>query len=310
MVVVICVIAFQMAPKGLRRNFGRGPSEEETPARGDLGPIQRVLLAVRPGELSDVPGEIRALEAAVLAHLGSERPAVTLLTVAPPAGRVRADRYLAQMAELFPAGIEITERVARGNPAQAILLEAAKGYDLLAMGAPLPDAGSSYLFGSLVDEVVRSAPCPSLVFTARNPRWPPRTILVPTGGAEPASRAAALAFALAADETEVLLYHVVDPELAAETSTDRAGSAAMRMEIGEGLVNELKERGLQFGVKVATEVTIGGTTVDNLVNRARKDVDLIILGTGVRADSSRLFLGPKVQRLVTEATCSVIVLNV
>jgi len=309
MVVLMCVITFLMAPTA-RLNASPGSRQEETPARGNLGPINRVLLAVRPGELSDVPGEIRVLEAAVLAHLGSERPAVTLLTVAPPAGRLRADRYLAQMAQLFPPGIEITERVARGNPAQAILDEVATGYDLLAMGAPLPDAGSSYLFGSLVDEVVRSAPCPSLVFTARSSRWPPRTILVPTGGAEPASRAAALAFALAGDETEVLLYHVVDPELATETATEGAGSVEMRMEIGEGLVNELKERGLQFGVKVATEVTMGDTTVDSLVNRARKDIDLIILGTGVRADSSRLFLGPKVQRLVTEAPCSVIVLNV
>jgi nucleotide-binding universal stress UspA family protein len=299
-----------MAPIGLRRISGAGPSEEATPAPGGLGPIHRVLLAVRPGELSDVPGEIRALEAAVLTHLGSESPAVTLLTVAPPAGRRRADRYLAQMAQLFPAGIEVTGQVSRGNPAQAILDEAAKGYDLLAVGAPIPGTDSSYLFGSLVDEVVRLAPCPSLVFTARRPRWPPRTILVPTGGSEPASRAAALAFALAADESEILLYHVVDPELATEVSTAREESVAMRMEIGESLVNELKEMGRQFGVRVATEVTMGGTTVDNLVNRARKDVDLIVLGTGVRAGSGRLFLGPKVERLVTEAPCSVIVLNV
>jgi nucleotide-binding universal stress UspA family protein len=290
--------------------FGPGPREEETPASGGPGPIHRVLLAVRPGELSDVPAEVRALEAAVLAHLGSRHPAVTLLTVAPPAGRRRADRYLDQMAQLFPPDIEVTGRVARGNPAQAILDEVAKGYDLLAMGAPVPDAGSSYLFGSLVDEVVRLAPCPSLVFTARSPRWPPRTILVPTGGGEPAARAAALAFSVAADETEVLLYHVVDPELASEMSTAPAGSVATGLEMREGLINELKEMGLQMGVNVATEVSMEGTTGDNLVNRARKNVDLIILGTQVRAGSSRFFLGPKVERLVTESPCSVIVFNV
>lgn len=284
--------------------------EEETPAPGGLGPVYRVLLAVRPGELTDVPAEIRALEAAVLARLGSESPAVTLLTVVPPAGRRRADRYLAQMAQLFPAGLEVSQRVARGNPAQAILDEAGKGYDLLAMGAPIPGAGSSYLFGSLVDEVVRLAPCPSLIFTARRPRWPPRTILVPTGGSEPAARAAALAFALAADETEVLLYHVVDPELAAEMSAARAGSVAQRMEIGEGIVNELREIGAQLGARVKTEVTMGGMTVDNLVERARADVDLIVLGTRVREGSPRLLLGPKVERLLAEAPCSVIVLNV
>jgi nucleotide-binding universal stress UspA family protein len=295
------VVASLMAPIG--------PIEEETPAPGGLGPIHRVLLAVRPGELSDVPAEIRALEAAVLPRLGSESPALTLLTVAPPAGSRRADRYLGQMAQLLPAGSEVSRRVARGNPAQAILDEAAKGYDLVAMGAPVPGVGSSYLFGSLVDEVVRLAPCPSLVFTARRPRWPPRTILVPTGAGEPASRAAALAFALAGEATQVLLYHVADPELATEMAAARVRSVAVRMEIGEGIVNELRELGMRLGVNVATEVTMGGTTVDNLVDRARGDVDLIVLGTGVRAGSSRLYLGPKVERLVAEAPCSVIVLN-
>lgn len=300
-----------MAPIGLRFVSGPGPIEEDTPAPGGSGPIHRVLLAVRPGELSDVPAEIRALEAAVLPRLGSESPAVTLLTVAPPAGARRADRYLDQMAQLFPAGTEVSRRVARGNPAHAILDEAAKGYDLVAMGAPVPGAGSSYLFGSLVDEVVRLASCPSLVFTARSPRWPPRTILVPTGESEPASRAAALAFALAGEETQVLLYHVVDPELATETSAARVGSGrAVRMEMGEGIVNELREEGMRLGVNVATEVTMGETTVDNLVDRARGDIDLIVLGTRVRAGSSRLYLGPKVERLVAEAPCSVIVLNV
>ena len=310
MVVVTSVITSLMAPIGLRFVFGPEPIEEERPAPGGLGTIHRVLLAVRPGELSDVPEEVRTFEAAVLARLGSESPAVTLLTVAPPAGRRRAERYLAQMAQLFPAGTEVSKRVARGDPTRAILDEAAKGYDLIAMGAPVPTAGSVHLFGSLVDEVVRLAPCPSLVFTARAARWPPRTILVPTGGSQPASRAAALAFALAADETEVLLYHVIDPELATEMSADRAGSVALRMEVGQGIVNELREIGNQLGVNVATEVKMGGATVDGIVERAQEHVDLIILGTGVRAGSPRLFLGPKVERLLSVAPCSVLVLNV
>jgi len=310
LVVVTSVVTSLMAPTGLRFAFGPGPIEEETPAPGGLGPIHRVLLAVRPGELNDVPAEIRALEAAVLTRLGSESPAVTLLTVAPPAGRRRADRYLAQMAQLFPSGTEVSRRVARGNPAQAILDEAARGYDLLAMGAAVPGAGSSDLFGSLVDEVVRLAPCPSLVFTARRPRWPPRTILVPADGSEPASRAAALAFTLAADETEVLLFHVIDPELATEISAVPNGSVALQMEIGHGMVNELREMGMRHGVNVATEVKMGGAMVGGIVERARDEVDLIVLGTGVRAGSPQPSLGPEGERLLSNAPCSVIVLNV
>lgn len=279
------------------------------PNQLDLGTINRVLLAVRPGELSDAPEEIRALEAAVLPRLGQVSPAVTLLTVAPPAGQKRADRYLARMAQMFPADSDVSMRVARGNPAQAILEEAGRGYDLIAMGAPVPDAGSSHLFGSLVEEVVTQAPCPSLVFRARAGRWPPRRIIVDTGGSETAARAAALAFALGTEETEVLLYHVVDPD-ATESSATSAGSVAMRMDVAHGIVNELRETGTRLGMQVAAEVTMGESMGEKLVDRSRDDVDLIVVGTGLRTAASRLSLDPRAERLVAEAPCSVVVLTV
>lgn len=279
----------------------------DIPRQLDLGTINRILLAVRPGELSDAPEEIRALEAAVLPRLGQESPAVTLLTVAPPAGQKRAHRYLAQMARMFPADSEVSMQVARGNAAQAILEEAGRGYDLIAMGAPVPDA--SHLLGSLVEEVIRLAPCPSLVFRARAGRWPPRRIIVDTGGSETAARAAALAFALGTEETEVLLFHVVDPD-ATESSGTSAGSVAVRMDEAHGVVNELRETGTGLGMQVAAEVTMGESMGEKLVDRSRDDVDLIVVGSGLRADTSRLSLDPRVRRLLAEAPCSVIVFTV
>jgi Kef-type K+ transport system membrane component KefB len=312
MVVVTSVVTSLMAPIGLKLVFGAEPVGEEPRETGALEAIHRVLLAVRPHDpvSDDVADEIRALEAAVLAKLGAESPAVTLLTVAETSGRRSAERYLARMSRLFSAETEVSRRVARGDPTRAILEEAAKGYNLIVMGASEPGDGSEHLFGSVVDEVVRLAPCPSMVFTARGGRWPPRAIMVPTGGGDAAARAAGLAFALATEETEVLLYHVIDPDLTTEMSTSRSASAAVRMEIGEGIVNELREVGEGDGVRVATEVAMGGPLLDNLVERAGRDIDLIILGTGVRAGSPRLFLGPKVERLLRESPCSVIVLNV
>lgn len=310
MIVVVSVVTSVIAPIGLRIVFGREVVAETSPDTGTLGAVHRVLLAVRPADPTDeTSAELRNLEAAVLARLGAESPAVTLLTVAAAAGRRSADRYLAKMARLFPAGTEVSRRVAIGDPTRAILEEGGKGYDLIAMGSPQPGQGE-HLFGSVVDEVVRLAPCPTLVFTAGGGQWPPRTIMVPTGGSAAATRAAGLAFALASAETEVLLYHVIDPELATEMSAARAGAVALRMEIGESIVNELQEQGDRLGVRVATEVTIGGAMIDSLLERAARDVDLVVLGTGVRAGSPHLFLGPKVERLLQEAPCSVIVLNI
>jgi nucleotide-binding universal stress UspA family protein len=237
-------------------------------------------------------------------------PAVTLLTVASGKQRRQADRYLSEITPMFPADTDVRRRVSRGDPATAILEEAGRGYDLIAMGAPEYSRDDEHLFGSVVDEVVRLAPCPSIVFTAKGGQWPPRWIMVPTGGTEPAARAAELAFSLAGPETRVLLFHVVDPDLSMEMTSSRPGAKTVSIEIGQDIVNELKQLGLRMGVRVLTEVVMGGAMVPNVVERASRDIDLIVLGTGVRAGSQRLFLGPKVERLLAEAPCSVIVLNV
>lgn len=311
MVVVTSVVTSLMAPIGLKLVFGAEPVGEVDRDVGALGAIHRVLLAVRSRDpaTDDTTEDIRALEAAVLAKLGAESPAVTLFTVAGAANRRHSERYLMKMSRLFPPETEVSRRVVPGDPTRAILEEAGKGYDLIAMGAPEPVGGAGHLFGSVVDEVVKLAPCPSLVFTARGGHWPPRTIMVPTGGSEPATKAARLAFALASAETQVLLYHVIDPELATEMSTSRAGSVTVRMEIAEGIVNELRELGESLGVRVSTEVEMGGTMVGGIIQRAERGIDLIVMGTGVRAGSPRLFLGPKVERVLSQAPCSVIVLN-
>jgi nucleotide-binding universal stress UspA family protein len=48
----------------------------------------------------------------------------------------------------------------------------------------------------------------------------------------------------------------------------------------------------------------------NIVDRAHRDVDLIVLGTSVRVGTQRLFLGPRVERIIRESPCSVMVLNI
>lgn len=307
MLVVVSVLTSLMAPIGLKlvlRPETIGDiGEEETV----LSRVRRVLVSVRPRE--DEGSGVQSLEASVLTSLASELPAITFLTVAEPKERKFADRYLNRIAKLFPSDTDVSTKVAKGDPVARILEEANKGYDLLAMGAPENPQDGSHLFGSVVDEVVRLAPCPSIVFTARSGVWPPRRILVPTNGTPPAARAADLAYALAGDEASVILLHVVDPDVATEMSTSRGGSPAVRMEIGDDMVNELASVGRARGVNVATEVVMGRSTVDAIISRASRSVDLVILGTGARSGTQRLFLGPKVELILRDSPCSVIVLN-
>jgi Kef-type K+ transport system membrane component KefB/nucleotide-binding universal stress UspA family protein len=307
MVVVTSVITSLMAPIGLKLVLGREPVGEIDREQGVLASVRRVLLSVRPRE--EGGSHVQSLEVAVISSLAAELPAVTLFTVAEPKERRHAERYLNDLAKTFPAGVDVRTRVARGDPTTRILEEANRGYDLLAMGSPEDTQDSSHLFGSVVDEVVRLAPCPSMIFTSRQGQWPPRRIMVPTNGSPPAARAADLAFSLAGDDASVLLFHVVDPAVATEMSTSRGGSATVRMEIGEDIVDELAEIGEGRGVNVVAEVAMGRSAVSAVVDRAGRNVDLIIIGTGVRSGSQRLYLGPKVELLLRDSPCSVIVLN-
>lgn len=134
--------------------------------------------------------------------------------------------------------------------------------------------------------------------------------MVPTGGTPAAARAAELAFAIAGPETHVLIFHVIDPETATEMAIGRQSSAAVRREIGQDIVAELSRAGEKAGVKVSTEVVMGGATTANIIERAQDSVDLVVIGTSVRPGTQRLFLGPKVERLITGSPCSTLILNV
>jgi len=309
MIVLVSVATSLMAPIGLRLVFGPVGThvDRDIPP---LGRVNRVMIAVRPGQGAATleSEETRSLEMSVLTSLGVQSASVTLFSVAERSERSAAQEQLSTMARSFPRHIEVSCRVGQGDAATAILDEADKGYDVIAMGAPVRQ-DDEHLFGSVVDTVVRLAPCPSLVFTARGGRWPPRSIMVPTGGGQAATQAAELAFTLAGDRSEVLLYHVVDPELTTEMSGARGTAVATRLDIAHGIVNELREAGDRAGVRTTTEIAMGGSMVDNLLARASQDIDLIVVGTGLRVGSPRLFLGPKVERLLHESPCSVVVVN-
>jgi Kef-type K+ transport system membrane component KefB len=307
MLVVVSVLTSLVAPIALKLIL----RPETIGALGDeetvLSSVRRVLVAVRRREGDG--SEAQTLEASVLTSLASELPAVTFLTVAERNKRKDAERYLLRLAQLFPSGTDVSTKVATGDPVERIVEEANRGYDLLAMGAPESPENGPHLFGSVIDEVVRLAPCPSIIVTARGGEWPPRRILVPTNGTPPAARAADLAFALAGSEATVVLLHVVDPDVATEMSTSRGGSAAVRMEIGDDIVNELAAVGRARGARVTTEVLMGRSAADAIVSRAGRNVDLVILGTGARSGTQRLFLGPKVELILRDSPVSVLVLN-
>lgn len=308
MLVVVSLLTSVMAPVGLRYLLvdeeGGVFDESFLPELS----VKRVLVPVRVRDHVDI--DLRSLDIAVLGRLRGRPPAVTLMTVVEPGQRKAANSYLSELSRLLPPEIEVSRRVVSGDLVSSIVNEAANGYDLIALGAPQRHAGAEHLFEAAIDEVVRLAPCPSMIFSSRSGTWPPNKIMVPTGGGAAASRAADLAFALSGEETQVLLFHVIDPDSATLVSTSQHSSPALQLDVGHSVVDALREVGEGLGVSVATEILMGERTVPSILDRAGREVDLVILGTNIRAGSHRLYLGPKVERLLAEVPCSMIIFNV
>ncbi len=61
--------------------------------------------------------------------------------------------------------------------------------------------------------------------------------------------------------------------------------------------------------RTRTEVRASGSPEDVVLELARDGIDLVVLGTDLRPASDRLFLGPKVERILNNAACPVVVMN-
>lgn len=307
MVVVTSVLTSVLAPVGLRLIFGDRAEEGEDESERLV--FRRALLPVR---IRDERGDdLRELEASVLGTICEPGASVTVLSVVEADKSAAAEAYVRHVADLLPDALLVRRRIVKGDDPKDVILDvASRGYDLVAIGAPEPTPDQDFLFGPMIDDLVRLAPCPSMVFTARDSEWPPRTILVPTGGGAAAANAARVAFEIAGPEATVVLFHVIDPETAAETGLGRQSSTTVRMGIAEDILNDLRRAGEMQGVEVATEVVMRGATTANIIERAGQAVDLMVVGTNVRAGTQRLYLGPRVERIVREAPCSTLIVNV
>ena len=283
--------------------------QEELAKDSLIAQVRRVLVPVRrrPGTQP-----VHRLEAHIIERLGEKAPiSVTLLNVADAADKAAGAAFLDQLASDFE-GADVAKKVVVSTAAtDAILDEAAKNYQLLILGGTEGDGRTDALFHPMVDAMVRLAPCPTLVVRApAELHGPPKRILVPTNGSVPSQHAADLAFLLAtgADEEVLVLTAASVPDVLARVVP--ANPLRRReLEARRQIVRAIAERGEAQGARVRTVVETGeAETV--IVDTARKEgADLIVLGTDVRPGTDRLFLGPRVERILRDAPCPVVVVN-
>ena len=322
-IVVMAMATSLMAPGALRWALSRveiGKEEEERleqeeiEAESLIAGIHRVLLPVRFREDMLSEEGFHSVEANILEVLGSKKElSLTLMSVANNGNSEKYQNFLRKLSDKFNQEELVTKVVEDENASSAILDEAKKDYDLLVLGATESQPNSTHMFNSVVDYLVRVAPCPTMVVQAGNvdKNWSPRRILVPTNGTEAAKNAADLGFAIAKSDPErevsVLnvmfrdkhsVYHVRE-----DLEKDLEG-------FGREIVNELKEMGDAMNVRTHAVVE-SGENPETVIHEFSRDnqIDLVILGTNIRPGSRRLYLGARTENVITNAPCPVVIFN-
>ena len=319
-IVVMAIATSLMAPPALRwtlRHVQPSKQEMERLKREELAEesliagVRRVLLPVRCR--AEERRALFRLEADLIQQMrASSAVAVTLFTVIEECDRETSDRFLDQVEPLFP-DVEITRKVVEARDiAAAILEEAQKDYDLLVLGAPARGVKEE-LFDPMVDYLMRVSPCPTMVVKGRlsEKNWPPCKILLPTNGSTASRAAADVAFALALpDSREVTVLNVVEAREGGRRLDVGGEQLRRQMEAARAIVDKLCTLGEALGVRTHTEVRTGAAPEAVVLEMAaNEDIDMIVLGTDLRPASDRLFLGPRVERILNNASCPVVVMN-
>ena len=307
-IVVMAVVTSIMAPVALRFCLARmetGVEEEERLARENVARgmftsrIRRLLVPVRPR--AEVVGT-QTIEALIARRLAEANDtATTLFAVTTESSREDASAYVSLLAQqAFDSPGTTTRTVQNDDAAAAILQEASHDYDLMMIGTPAMSTGSESLFGPMLDDLVRLAPCPTIVVRGGTvaATWRPARILVPMDGSTGARKALELAFAIAGESGEVEAIYVQTPTLSGTR------------DFASDITTELKVLATQLDQRMTTDV-VQASDVERGILRSLETsgADLLVMGTSVRAGTTRLHLGPRVEYLARRAPCPVIILN-
>jgi len=333
-IVMVAIVTSLMAPPMLRWCLGRvkiGEHEarrletEAVNANSFIRQIRRIMLVTRSAHSVDLPAQI-------IGYLSHEQPIeCTAVYVRPQAIHSawyqvwgsRARRY-ARAGNLALARIARPLRLLKGTrpelklisdprPAEQVLVEADRDYELIVLGENRRGPDSATLLGGIVDEVVRKAPCPTLIVReppggAGKPEpyrvWSPKKILVPTVGTEYSKNAVELAAVLAASTKAALTIVHISRTDANDIETGRP------RDLGDQIVAREAERGRKFGANIDTVVLEGARPEELILEMAREgDYDLIVIGSSLRAVSARAFFGHRVESMLKNAHCPVVILS-
>lgn len=230
-------------------------------------------------------------------------------------------------SKLHSSGVEIATQVLEGDPATEIVKRAQAGADIgmIAMATHGRSGIGRWVFGSVAEKVLHSAPVPLLL--VRVQAGAPevavlpasesyRTILVPLDGSRAAEQALGQAADLAAGSDARLLLVTVVPTLEDLVyasggmvpywlATDQEAVARTARREMEIVAHRLQDQGIRAQGMVAR----GWPAEEILCTAAQEHADLIIMATHGRTGISNFWLGSTAMKVVQRATRPVLLIR-
>jgi nucleotide-binding universal stress UspA family protein len=321
-IVIVAITTSVMAPFMLRYASTRLKTDDEELQRlkreqwaneSPVSAFKRILMPVRLR--FEGSGQTQRVAAAVINRLSNKSKLdLTLLSVTTKEFELQCQRALLTMQPMFKNPAVSSKVVISSRPAEAILDEAQRDYDVMVLGATeRASSQQTSLFNPMVDYLVRTAPASTIVVQASNVElsWQPNRILVPVSGTAASRNAVDMALNLAeGPDFEIIFVHVIQEEHVESPAGNRRSFVLQEEHIGQQILQDVKKRADALRIKNTTMLRSGPSVEITVLDVAAKNgIDLIVIGTSIRPGTDRLFLGPRVERMLYMAKCPVLIFN-
>lgn len=321
-IIVISVLSSLTAPVLMKLFIKKiEPTEEElirlrrenTVQKSILSKLNRALVPVRLRKDFNI-SDIKNIETILLEKINQKKQLqVTLLTVVNEQDKLISERFLENLQTKLET-LKVNKLVLISDkPLDSILDQLDKGYDLLVVGATEKTDSSDSVINPFVDNLIRMAPCQSLIIhsPSKNPKKKLNKILVPVDGSLASKKAAELAFSISdPDNDEVHLLRVIEQKSGRVELLTNQNLVERQYEYAKAIMDSIKSIGDSFQIKTFTRIEIGEFPEEVILRAASEyDFDLVVLGTELKSGTDKLYLGPRVERILNGCTCPVAVFN-
>jgi Kef-type K+ transport system membrane component KefB/nucleotide-binding universal stress UspA family protein len=326
MIIAMAILTTMAMPPMLRDALARLPlskdekerlEREEFEENGFVANLERLLLAADESPNAKFASHIAGLLA------GWRGLPITVLHLDPEAQRrdknsdegsleavvKNAAKSMAEAEEDSPGSVEITTRVPKERPAEAIEDEAEKGFDLLVVGMDKTlDADGS--FDRKIEDIAGGFRNPMAIAVAKGPHLKPPArpgfrILVPVSGSAVSRRGAEVAIALAHTSPDPLRVIYVSTT---RDKGSRRGRTSISLSREEAILKNTAAAAERYNVDVST-VLRGHTAPERAILQEIRssNVDLVVLGVD-RIAGEKLDFGSVAHAVLSKSDASVLLI--